>query len=154
MKAFWNARPERDRRIIVAGAWLAGLALLVALVVLPADRARARLAPELPRMRASIAALQRDAAEVKRLRALPALAPSKLEPLANLATQAGGLAGAQIAVIDAQRVRLSGGDIAFGALLEWLRSAQATYGMRVESARLDALPAPGRVRAELVLTRA
>jgi general secretion pathway protein M len=154
MKSFWNARSERDRRVLKAGAWVVGLALIAALVVLPVERSRARLALELPRMRASIEALQRDADEVKRLRATPAAAPATAAPLANLATNAGGLPGAQIAVIDAQRVRLTGGDVAFGALLEWLRNAQATHGMRVESARLDALPAPGRVRAELVLTRA
>jgi len=51
-------------------------------------------------------------------------------------------------------VRVSGADVAYGALLEWLGAAQASHGLRVESAKLDALPAAGRVRAELVLTRA
>ena len=45
------------------------------------------------------------------------------------------------------------GEIAFGALLEFLRNAQLTHGMRVESARLEAMPAPGRVRADLLLSR-
>ena len=34
-----------------------------------------------------------------------------------------------------------------------LTTAQAAHGLRVESARIDALPAPGRVRAELTLAR-
>ena len=149
----WQARGEGERRVATIVASLAALALLVALVWLPLERSRARLAAELPRLRASIGALERDADEVKRLRALPAAVPGTSAPLASLATNSGGLAGAQMTVIDARRVRLVGADVGFGPLLEWLRNAQLTHGMRVESARIDALPAPGRVRAELVLAR-
>jgi type II secretory pathway component PulM len=74
-------------------------------------------------------------------------------PLATLATNGGGLPGAQISVLDDRRVKVTGGDVAFGPLLEFLRNAQVTHGMRVESARLQALPAAGRVRAELLLAR-
>ena len=149
----WNARSDRERRVATIAVALLALLLVATLVWLPLERSRTRLAAELPRLRASIAGLQRDADEVKRLRALPAATPVASAPLASLATNSGGLPGAQMAVIDAKRVRLTGADVGFGALLEWLRNAQATHGMRVESARLDALPAPGRVRAELVLAR-
>jgi general secretion pathway protein M len=150
---FWNARSQRDRLFLKLAAGIAGVALVITFVAIPIERSRTRLARELPELRASIAALQRDADEAKRLRSLPAAAPSTSAPLVLLATNAGGLAGAQIAVLDAHRVRVTGGDIAFGALLEWLRNAQTTHGMRVESARLERLPAAGRVRAELVLAR-
>lgn len=149
----WAARTPRERSAIAWGAALVALALAAAFVWLPLERARTRLAAQLPALRGSIAALQRDAAEVKRLRALPAAAPALATPLASLASNAGGLAGAQIAVLDDRRVRVTGGDVSFAALLEWLRNAAATHGMRVETAHLEALPAPGRVRAELVLTR-
>lgn len=151
--AFWSSRPERERRMLAAGAALAGCAIFIAFVLLPVERSRERLAQELPRLRASITGLQRDADEVKRLRALPAAASGAYSPLASLASNAGGLPGARINVIDDRRVRVAGNDVAFGALLEWLGNARATHGMRVESARLEALPSPGRVRAELVLAR-
>ncbi|MGZ5099973.1 MAG: type II secretion system protein GspM, partial [Usitatibacter sp.] len=150
---YWSQRSQRERRAIAIGAALVALALFVAFVVLPIERSRERLAQELPRLRASIASLQRDAEEVKRLRALPAASSGASSPLASLATNAGGLPGASINVIDDKRVRVTGNDVAFGALLEWLGNAQATHGVRVESARLEALPSPGRVRAELVLAR-
>ncbi|MGZ5584393.1 MAG: type II secretion system protein GspM [Usitatibacter sp.] len=150
---YWSQRSQRERRAIAIGAALVALALFVAFVVLPIERSRERLAQELPRLRASIASLQRDVEEVKRLRALPAAASGASSPLASLATNAGGLPGASINVIDDKRVRVTGNDVAFGALLEWLGNAQATHGVRVESARLEALPSPGRVRAELVLAR-
>ena len=153
MKAFWDSRSPRDRAILAFIAAFVALALFVALVALPVQRARARLAVALPPLRASIEALQRDALEVKRLRALPVVSRAPASPLASLASNGGGLPGAQVVAIDAARVRVTGADIGFAALLEWLGNAQATHGMRVESARLDALPAPGRVRAELVLSR-
>jgi type II secretory pathway component PulM len=137
----------------VIQACVGALVLAIALAAwLDAERSRARLGAELPRLRASIAGLERDAAEVQRLRAMPALQPTAASPLVTLATNGGGLAGAQIAVLDERRVKVTG-EIGFGALLEWLRNAQVTHGMRVESARLEALPAAGRVRADLLLSR-
>ena len=153
LAAAWSQRRPGERRAIAIGAFVVAAILVVTFVWLPLERTRARLGGELPRLRATIAAMQRDADEVKRLRALPATAPTTNSPLASLATNGGGLAGAQFSVLDERRMRVTGADVSFAALLEWLRNAQATHGMRVESARLEALPATGRVRAELVLAR-
>jgi len=149
----WSSRPPAQRTLIVRAALAIAVILVVTLVWLPLERARTRLASDMPAARASIAALQRDADEVKRLRSMPTLAAQSPSPLATLATNGGGLPGATMTVIDERRVRLTGADVGFSGLLEWLRNAQQTHGMRVESARIDALPAPGRVRAELVLGR-
>ena len=149
----WRQRPAPERRAYALVTAVVVVILVAAFVWLPLERMRARLASGLPALRGSIAALERDAAEVKRLRALPPATSGSGAPLASLATNAGGLPGAQVTVIDERRVRVVGADIGFAALLEWLRSAQATHGMRVETARLDALPASGRVPAELLLTR-
>ena len=151
MQSPWRHRSEGERLWIARIGAIAGLAVLVALW-LQADRTRERLALELPRLRGSIAALERDAEEVRRLRAAPAPAPAATTPLASLATNAGGVPGAQIVVLDERRVRLTGADVGFAALLEWLGNARATHGMRVEAARLESL-APGRVRADLTLAR-
>jgi general secretion pathway protein M len=150
--AFWQGRSAGERKVIAAlGAVVAAL-LLIAFAWLPLERARTRLSSELPVLRASIASLQRDADEVKRLRAMPVVAPSNAAPLASLVTGA-RVPGAQLALIDDKRVRLTATDVGFSTLLEWLASTQATHGLRVESARIDALPTVGRVRAELVLAR-
>lgn len=153
----WQHVPPARRTLVAVLALGIAMALLL-LVVVEGERSRARLDEQLPRLRASIAGLERDAAEVKRLRALPAAATGAAgqrsgAPLATLATNSGGLAGAQVSVLDERRVKVSGSDVGFAALLEFLQNAQATHGMRVESARLEALPAPGRVRAELTLGR-
>jgi type II secretory pathway component PulM len=152
---WWDRRSSGEQRTLRLAA---GLLIVAALGIacLEIERTRARLDAELPRLRASIAGLERDAAEVKRLRSVTpvaAQAQSAGAQLVTLATNGGGLAGAQIAIVDDKRVKVSGADVGFAALLEWLQNAQATHAMRVESARLEALPAAGRVRAELLLTR-
>ena len=154
--SLWYARPARERSALTAGLMVLAVMLVVTLVWLPLERTRLRLATELPRLRASLAALERDAAQVKRLRALPATAPSNPSPLAPLIAAnawARELPGVQLTVPDEKHVRLSGENIGFGALLDWLATAQAAHGLRVESARIEALPTPGRVRAELTLAR-
>ena len=154
--SLWHSRSARERSLVAAGAVVLAVMLAVALVWLPLERARVRLAGELPELRASVDALQRDADEVKRLRALPATIPANPAPLAPLIaanTWARDLPGVQLTVPDERHVKLSGADIGFTALLDWLATAQAAHGLRVESARIDALGAPGRVRAELTLER-
>ena len=152
----WRSRPERERSFLAAGALVVGVMLYVALVWLPLERMRARLGADLPALRASIASLERDAVEVKRLRGTPSSIPQHRLPLASLmSANAWGreLPGVQVSVPDEKHVRISGADVAFTALLDWLTTAQAAHGLRVESARMDALPAAGRVRAELTLVR-
>jgi general secretion pathway protein M len=130
--------------------------LVVALVWLPLERARVRLNAELPQLRASTAALRRDAGEVRRLKAMPATVPANPSPLAPLIganAWARELPGVQLTVPDEKHVRITAADVSFTALLDWLATARAAHGLRVESARIEALPLPGRVRAELTLAR-
>lgn len=154
--ALWHSRSPRERSVVTAGLTVLAMMLVVALVWLPLERARVRLAAELPHLRASLVALQRDADEVKRLRALPATIPANPAPLAPLIAAnawARDLPGVQLSVPDERHVKLSGADVSFTALLDWLATAQAAHGLRVEAARIEALPTPGRVRAELTLER-
>ena len=149
----WERRSPVEKRLYCALAIAAAVLLLVAFAWLPLARERARLERELPALRGSIASLERDAQEVKRLRAVPPAQGRAATPLASLATNAGGLPGARINVLDERRVRVSGEDVGFAALLDGLRSAQASHGMRVETARIERLPAPGRVRVDLLAAR-
>jgi general secretion pathway protein M len=146
----FEERSPGERRVIVAIGAAIVLVLAVTFTWLPIERSRARLRAELPALRASIATLEREADEARRLRALPVMSRSATEP-GTAATRP--LPGAQVSLVDARTFTVSGADVAFGALLEWLAAAQSTQGLRVESARIEALPAPGRVRAELRLSR-
>ena len=154
MNASWAARSPRERTVLALGTIVLAALLLVAFAWLPLERSRARLATEVPRLAASVATMERQAAEVVRVRSLPATPSSAATPSTAIAAALGTrLPGAQASAVDEKRVRLTSPDVAYGALLEAIASAQGAYGMRVDSARIDALPAAGRVRVELLLAR-
>lgn len=152
--AFWRERSPPERRMLAGGAGVSAALLFLALVWLPLERARGRLEIEVPALRATVAALEREAQEVRRLRALPPLEAATAAPLSALA--AGSVpvpAGARLTVTDARHLRLAADDASFGALVEWLASVAPAQGLTVESARLEGLAAPGRVRADIALVR-
>ena len=128
--------------------------LAVALVWLPLERTRVRLEREVPELRAAVQALLRDAEEAKRLRSMAPVAAQSAAPLAALA--AGAVAappGSRLVLVDPGHLRLTGADVGFTQLLEWLASAAGNHGLRVESAHVEALAAPGRVRVDITLAR-
>lgn len=152
-REIWRQRSAGERRTLGVGAGAIALLLFIAFAWIPLERQRARLEGELPRLRAAVATLERDADEVRRLRAMPAASHEDAAPLSALAASAGVPAGTRLTVLDARRVKLSGDDTAFTALIEWLARAAPAQGLRVESARLEALASPGRVRADVTLAR-
>jgi len=150
----WRSRPVRERAVLGTGAAVIAVMLAVALVWLPLERSRARLEREVPELRAALDTLQRDAEEAKRLRSIAPVAAQSAAPLATLA--AGAVAappGARLVLADPGHLRLTGADVAFTQLLEWLAAAASNHGLRVESAHLEALAAPGRVRVDITLAR-
>ena len=151
----WRDRSPRERAVLGAVGAMVALALLVAFAWLPLERTRASLQQQVPGLRASLASLERQSEEVRRLRALPPVAAAQAEPLVSVVTAGGGrmLPGAQLTVLDGKTLTVQASDVAFGTLLEWLASVQASQGLRVREARLEALPAAGRVRGELRLQR-
>jgi type II secretory pathway component PulM len=153
----WRARPEGERRLLGAGATVAILILIATLLWLPMERERRRLASDIPKLTAALATMERQADEVKRVRSLPATTPATAAPLASLVSSGvltRTIPGSQATIADDKRVRIVAADAPYGALLESIASAQSTHGLRVESARIEALgPPAGRVRAELTLAK-
>lgn len=152
--AWWNARSSSERRVLSAGGVIVVLVLFVTFVWLPLERARTRLAADLPALAASVTEMRAQAEQVKVLRAMPARAESSNVPLATLVangTLAQGLTDARVATLDAKHLKLTAGDVAWTRLLEWISTVQAAHGLTVDGATIEALPSPGRVRAELIL---
>ncbi len=151
---FWRARSPRERTVLGIGAATIAVMLAIALVWLPLERTRVRLEREVPELRAALALLRRDAEEAKRLRSMAPVAAQSAAPLAALA--AGAVAappGARLVLADAGHLRLTGADVGFTQLLEWLASTVSNHGLRVESAHVEALGTPGRVRVDITLAR-
>ena len=152
--ALWTARSPRERAVIGWSAAIVAALLAFAFAWLPMERDRARLAAALPQLRASVAEMRAQADEARALRAMPARAAGAATPLATLVasgTLAQGLPGARLTALDAKRVRLAVDDASWTRLAEWIAGAQSLHGLVVETATVEALPAAGRVRAELLL---
>lgn len=152
LREAWERRTSVEQRVLFFIGGVVAIALVAAFAWLPLERDRTRLAAELPRLRASVASLEQQADAVRRLKALPPRAGAAT-PVAALSGSPATLPGAQVAAIDERRVRLTAADVGFAALLDWIVAVRASHGLGVDSARLEALPITGRVRAELVLSR-
>ncbi len=150
--AWWTARSPRERAIVGwAGAAVAVLLVFV-LAWLPLERDRGRIAVDLPALRASVAEMRVQAAEVQALRALPPRGAASV-PLATLVAAGNltqGLPGARVTMLDGKRARLAVDDASWTRLVEWL-ATQATHGLAVAEAKVEALGSVGRVRGEFVL---
>ena len=151
--AWWRGRHPRERLVVAAAGAIVALLLVVVLVWLPLERSRERLAMQLPALRASVAEMRAQAAEVRALRALPAQAAPGI-PLSTLVASGSltrELPGARLSLLEAKRVRLAFDDASWSRLVEWISGAQATHGLVVDEATVEALPATGRVRGEIDL---
>ena len=154
VSAWWNARSRSERRVLSVGGVIVALLLFVAFVWLPLERARTRLATDLPALAASVTEMRAQAEQVMVLRAMPARTEAGSAPLATLVANgslANGLPDARVTTLDAKRLRLIAADVAWTRLLEWISTVQAAHGLTVDGATIEALPSPGRVRAELIL---
>ncbi len=153
--AQWRSRSSQERLVMGTVGFLAAAALVVAFAWLPLERHRARLAADLPALRASVVEMRAQAAEVKRLKATPprtdARNPVPLAQLLSAGTLAQGLPGARLTPLGGKQVRLVVDDASWARLVEWVSGAQSLHGLTTESATVEALAAPGRVKADLVM---
>jgi len=152
---FWRARAPRERFVLVAGAALLALALGYAYAWLPMQRELVQLRDTLPQLHMQAAQMQRDAEEVARLRAHPAVSRQG-GSIATVVEQRAAASGlrehiATLAAQDDGRVRVVLPRIGFDAWLAWIGELQAAHGVRVESARIESSGEAGMVRVDAVL---
>lgn len=84
LQAAWAARDARERRLVLAAAWVLGLYLLWALALQPAWRTLRDAPARLDGLDAQLQAMQTQAADARALRATPPLP----RPQASAALQA------------------------------------------------------------------
>ncbi|MCX7142767.1 MAG: type II secretion system protein GspM [Proteobacteria bacterium] len=152
----WESRSPRDRVIIIVLAVVVGAALYLWLAQ-SAYRARTQLGNSLTALRAQAVRLNQDAAELERVRALPAPPASKtdLRTLVQARAEAAGLARALVRIDapDANQVQVVFGAVAFADWLAWIASLQAEH-IRLDTGRIEALTTAGMVGVTATLTRA
>lgn len=147
MVARWSALNDRQRRLAGIGSAALLLGLFVAFVWLPLDRAQRSLSDRLPALRAQHAILQRDAEDVRRLKALSptATAAPNRQPDANSLRTV--FAGADVTAIGSGRYRVV---LADGRFARWLDALRALNGQLVV-AELSARRDGDKLRIEAVL---
>lgn len=156
LRRAWESRAPRERVVIAALAAVLGTASYLWLLH-SADRARGPLRTSVAMLRTQAALLDQQAAEHERLRAMPAPAssPSDLRAMVQARADAARLSGAltRIDAPDPDHVQVTFGAVSFADWLGWIAALQAQH-VRLETARIEALSAPGMVSATATLTRA
>jgi len=151
----WRSRSPRERAVVAVLAVVLGVALYGWLLQ-SAGPARTRLQTSVTALQAQAARLDRQAAELVRLRAAPAATASAtdLRTLVQARIDAGGLARALVRIDapDVDHVVVVLGAVAFADWLGWIAGLRAQQ-VRLEAARIEALAAPGLVSVTATLAR-
>ncbi len=155
LRRAWESRAPRERMVIAALAAVLGTASIL-WVLHSADRARGQLGPSIAALRTQAALLDQQAAEHELLRATPAppASPTDLRTLVQARVDAARLSGAltRLEAQDADHVRITFGAVSFADWLAWIAALQAQH-VRLESARVEALAAPGLVSVSATFAR-
>ncbi len=146
----WDAWTQRERRMVVAMAAAVVLAFVYLALIDPALQGRAKLARDLPKLRA-------DAAEMAGIAAAAARIP-RATPTANLqaaldgSLQAAGLK-ASVSAKDNGAVAIKFEKVAYNTIAAWAFRAARDTAAQLDTVNVSALGEGGRVNAEFVFKR-
>jgi len=151
VKQWWIGLARRERVGVIVASALVAAALLYLLALEPAWRSRARLASELPRLRAEAVELDALAAEAKNLKVRTRSPESPAQTRAALTKLLAERRIAESAIRDdGERFVVSARRADAAAWLSWLQEASSELALRVSAARMSRV-APGVVDAEVTL---
>jgi general secretion pathway protein M len=158
IRAWWNARPQRERRVLGVGAVVVALLLGWALVWYPLARARATLTTRIAVQRQDLAWMHQHQAEAQDLRAQGARSHAdrqgkSLLALADVSARGAGLAGAlkRVEPTGGNSVRVSFEIADFDTLMNWLDGLGRDYGVQVTDFSADKVEGLGLVNARATL---
>lgn len=149
---FWQGLNARERWLVGSGALLLAIMLLYVLVWEPISAGEKRLRARLPQLRADAQAVRLGAQEVQRLRASsPPVAPIG-DAAATLDALARGQGWQNVSVqpVDSARARLILPSVEFDRWVAWVGEVRRDQRMVLDSAEVEALPAPGMVKVNAV----
>lgn len=153
--SWWRSRSPAERRLIVAVALGAGLALH-GWLLLSTVRARRQLIPAVVELQAQALRQNAQTDEIVKLRALPppSASATDLRQLVQHQLDADGLGRSLVSneLVDAQHVKLVFGSVAFADWLAWADRMQAQH-LRFAAVRIEAQPTRGQVSVTATLER-
>jgi len=154
LRQWWIGLSRRERIATAVAATLVLLAVIFLAGIEPAWRLRAKLAADLPQLRAQAAELDQLAAEAQKLKLRTRTLESAEQTRAALTRFLGekGVTGAQIRE-EGERVIVSAKRIDAAAWLAWLKDTTSELPLRIAAARLSKVGS-GLVDAEVTLAPA
>lgn len=152
LREWWTGLARRERIAAAAAALFLAVAALYLLAIEPAWRVRARLATDLPRLRAQLVEMDALALEAKKLRTRAVTAESPAQAKAALVKLAAekNLASASIQDGTDQRLVVVVRKADAGNTLALLKDASSELPLRISAARISRT-APGIVDADVTL---
>lgn len=139
LQAWWAGLAVRERRLLQVAALLLGLALLWWLAIQPAWRTLARAPAEHERLDTQLQQMQREAAEVQQMRALPPLQPEQAAIALRAATDR--LGDKARLILQGERATVTFTGVGVSALRDWLGEARSAARARTVEANLTRGPA-------------
>ena len=155
LKQFWAERAPRERSILLVGGALLLAVIAYLIAVEPAWTGIARLERSLPQQRANAAELEALLAEVKGLKARPAVATMSATDargaLEGSLTKA-GIKATRIVPLSDGDIQLTFSDVPVSRWAPWLASIERELGARSTAVTVTGRDAaPGNVDVELAL---
>lgn len=158
LRLLWLRRAPRERKLVMYGSLLLFLLLYIWLMQ-AGSTARSTLQQSVAGLRSAAALMEQQAGELEQLRMAspPAVADAALLPLLPSLQESAAQAGLgelllQGEVLAADQVALTFGAIPFATWLRWIDTLRA-QNIRVVSARIETLSAPGLVSVTATLAR-
>lgn len=151
--ARWRTLEPRERRAVAGGVAITLILLAYVLIWAPLSADLTHLRHAVPRDRARLVVMRREAATVRRLRAsAPKAAGTNLMTLIERTAVAGGVRSAIVRMQPSGRygARIVFDHVDFNVLVLWLTNLQL-QGIHVRRASIDRRTAAGEVSASLTL---
>jgi general secretion pathway protein M len=155
LKQFWAERAPRERSILMVGGILLLAVIAYLILVEPAWTGIARLERSLPQQRANAAELEALLAEVKSLKARPAVATMSATDARGAlegSLSKAGLKATRIVPLSDGDIQLTFSDVPVSKWAPWLASIERELGARSTAVTVTGRDAaPGNVDVELAL---
>ena len=161
IRAWWNGREARERRMLGIGALVVAVMLAWSFVWYPLTHARAALGARVAQQREDLTWMRQRLAAAQQLHAQGARSSAdrqgkSLLALADVSARAGGLNGAlkRVEPTGGNSVRVSFDVANFDMLVDWLSQLARDYGVRVSDFSADKVEGLGLVNARVTLEEA
>jgi general secretion pathway protein M len=144
---WWQARSRREQWLIGVLGGLLVLWMLLSLIVLPIQRARAEALADI-RTYEGLTARLRSAGPIG---SQPATAQLAGPPAAILSASAAPFGIVPVVNAEGSELRVTVADASYESLLRWIAAVEQGSRLRVTAMRLDRRPAPGFVSVSLTV---